>query len=148
MTLNCKALNSAITIARTTPMALAYPNSFGGLKCNLIQQVHYRTGAVIRAAGGQKLDQRETLEAVDGGNYRHIQCRRHDRRPLDVPEHLEIIGSIHLCGFLHGGVHIAQRCYVKNNRLTDGGRKQDQNNTPQGHGLTGSPGEAAARQSS
>ena len=86
---------------------------------------------MVGAAGSQQLDQRKALEGVDGGNDQNVQGGGHDGRPLDLPEALEIGGTIHFCGFHDGLIHIAQSRDVQHDGLTDGSRQQNEDDAAQ-----------------
>ena len=58
-------------------------------KCIIIDIIHNGICAVVRTAACQKLDQRETLEAVDGCDNQNVKSCRHDLRQFDFPEALE-----------------------------------------------------------
>ena len=87
---------------------------------------------MLRSAGSEQLDECETLEAVDGGNDGHIQCRRHDGGPFDLPEHLKLGGAVHLGCLDNGVVHIAQSRHIQHNGLPHRSGEQDEDNAPDG----------------
>ena len=101
--------------------------------------VHNGVGGVVGAAGGQQLDQREALEGVDGGNDQDVQGGGHDLGPLDLPEHLELGGAVHLGRLDEGLVHVAQGRHIQHDGLADGGGEQDQDDTPDGGGGIAQP---------
>lgn len=74
----------------------------------------------------------ETLKAVDGGNDGHIQCRRHDGGPFDLPKGLQLGGAVHL-GRLPPG--IGPRCPMPLRTaqwLPHRSGEQDEDNAPDG----------------
>ena len=94
---------------------------------------------MVGAAGSQQLDQRKALEGVDGGNDQNVQGGGHDGGPLDLPEALEIGGTIHFCGFHDGLVHIAQSGNVQHDGLAHRGGEQDQDDAAQSKALITQP---------
>ena len=65
-------------------------------------------------------------EGVDRRDDQDVQCGGHDLRPLDLPEGLQLRGTIHLGGLDQGLVHVAERGDIQHDGLANGGREQDQ----------------------
>ena len=86
---------------------------------------------MVGAAGSQQLDQRKALEGVDGGDDQDVQGGGHDLRPLDLPEGLQLRGTVHLGGLDQRLVHVAERGDIQHDGLADGGREQDQDDAGQ-----------------
>ena len=101
------------------------------LEGGVVDVVHNGIGLVVGAAGGQQLDQCKALEGVDGGDDQNVQGGGHDGGPLDLPEALEIGGTIHFCGFHDGLVHITQSGNVQHDGLAHRGGEQDQDDAAQ-----------------
>ena len=87
---------------------------------------------MVGSAGGEQLNQREALEAVDGGDDQDVQGGGHDLGPLHLPEHLEVGGAVHLGGLHQGLVHITQGGDVQHDGLAHRGGEQDQDDAAQG----------------
>ena len=109
------------------------------LERGVVDIVHDGIGAVVGAAGGQQLDQREALEGVDGGDDQNVQGGGHDGGPLDLPEALEIRCAVHLGGFHDGLIHIAQRRNIQHDGLAHRGGEQNQDDTAQCKSLVTQP---------
>ena len=97
----------------------------------MVDVVHDGIGGVVRAAGRQQLDQREALEGVDRRDDQDVQRGGHDLRPLDLPEGLQLRGTVHLSGLDQRLVHVAERGDIQHDGLADGGREQDQDDAGQ-----------------
>ena len=105
----------------------------------VVHLIHDGHGGVQRPALGQQLNQREALEGVDGGDDQHVECGGHDLGPLDLPEHLELGGAVHLGGLDEGLIHVAQGRHVEYDGLADGGGKEDEDDEPEGGVLVAQP---------
>ena len=86
---------------------------------------------MLRAAGGQQLDQCEALEGVDRSDDQNVQRGGHDLRPLDLPECLQFGGAVNLRSLHKGLVHIAEGRDIQHDGLADRGREQDQDDAAQ-----------------
>ena len=109
------------------------------LECGVVDVVHDGVGAVVGAAGRQQLDQCEALEGVDGGDDQDVQGGGHDGGPLDLPERLEIVGTVHFGCLDDGLVHVAQCGDVQNDGLAHGGSQQDEDDAAQSEPLIAQP---------
>mgnify|MGYP004583234131 CR=1 FL=1 len=94
---------------------------------------------MVRAAARQQLDQCEALEGVDGGDDQNVQGGRHDCRPLDAPEALEISRTIDLCSLDDGLVDVAKGGNIQNDGLADRSRQQDEDDAAQSEPLIAQP---------
>ena len=70
-------------------------------------------------------------EGVDRRDDQDVQRGGHDLRPLDLPEGLQLRGTVHLGGLDQGLVHVAERGDIQHDGLADGGREQDQDDAGQ-----------------
>ena len=109
------------------------------LEGGVVDVVHDGIGAVVGAAGSQQLDQRKALEGVDGGDDQDVQGGGHDGGPLDLPERLEIVGTVHFGCLDDGLVHVAQCGDVQNDGLAHGGSQQDEDDAAQSEPLIAQP---------
>ena len=109
------------------------------LEGGVVDVVHDGIGLVVGAAGSQQLDQCKALEGVDGGDHQNVQGGGHDGGPLDLPEALEIVCTVHFGSFHDGLIHVAQCRNIQHDGLAHRGGEQDQDDAAQSEPLVTQP---------
>ena len=73
------------------------------------------------------MDQGETLERVNSCNDRNVQGGWQQAWPFNFPENLQFCRTIHTRCFYERIINISHSCDVEDDRLTNRGGQQDDN---------------------